>query len=699
MSNVLKKLAPTPRGPAGLACLPSLLPALLAVLITTLLAAPSLAGASAPDVSPDASPDVISDSSLPLVFEPNQGQSGDAVRFLGRSSTGLVFLTDDAVVFSLTDPTATPASTETADAPLGLESRPKPEDAQRHTVRLRPVSARPAVLEGGDVLASRSTYVRLDRGEISHDVAHFGHVAYRDVYPGIDWKIYGDRSTLRYDWIVEPGADPSQIALAVDGATSLRLDETGALLADTPFGPLAQAAPFTYQVVDGERVEIASAFRLGDDGLVRFQVGNYDRDRDLVIDPSVAWKRCLGAWGGLTYAEDVAVTPNGQAYLAGRTEAPAFPTPGGLQQTKGVGYDVFVAKLRLDGTLHRATFLDSGNEFDYAAAVELDDSNNVYVAGRYSTSTTSALFVTKLGPLLDSLFFARSFGGGFMEDLAVDAVGNFVAVGYTNDPDFCTGLLAGTCLFKSTPEATDAFAVKFDRWGNPSWARLLGDGANQAAYAVDLDAAGSVYLGGLDGTPLDYNSFVRKLYSTGTGGFWNYRLIRTNEPSGQGYLWVRDLAVDDLGNTHIAGSVFGAYLPVRNAVQPHFGGAIDAFVGQVNSSGANLVYLTYLGGAQAEQASGIAVGDNRHAYVVGDRFDQDADGDMFVARYSAGGTSRVFYRKIGGQYRDSARGVALDSSRNMYVAGTTESNDFGGACALGALGLPSQAGVVVKYLP
>ncbi|MGI9610820.1 MAG: CSLREA domain-containing protein, partial [Acidimicrobiia bacterium] len=111
-------------------------------------------------------------------------------------------------------------------------------------------------------------------------------VAFDDLYPGIDMIYTPNGADLEYSFIINPGADPADIALDFDGATTT-ITEAGDLLIDsTSRSHLLSTAPFTYQDIESARVEIPSAYEIRPDGAVGFTVGAFDPTRPLVIDPT-----------------------------------------------------------------------------------------------------------------------------------------------------------------------------------------------------------------------------------------------------------------------------------------------------------------------------------------------------------------------------------------------------------------------------
>jgi hypothetical protein len=146
-------------------------------------------------VSPAAMP------SLPLYFEENRGQSAEEVRFLAAGSPGIFFTRKETVVaFSSGD-----------------------------VLRIQPEGAAPFAPEPLEPLPGKSNY--LNREPAITGVRQYGRIRYRSVYPGIDLLYYGHGNELEYDFAVGPGARPERIRLTLQGATELRIDTEGNLVA------------------------------------------------------------------------------------------------------------------------------------------------------------------------------------------------------------------------------------------------------------------------------------------------------------------------------------------------------------------------------------------------------------------------------------------------------------------------------------
>jgi hypothetical protein len=202
---------------------------------------------------------------LPQSFEANQGQTDPQVNFLARGSGYALFLTTDEAVLSLQPPTAapSPAAPALAVAPSPVAAATAPAPAP-DVVRMRLLGANPAPqVTGQDPQPGISNYfLGNDPSQWHTGIAHYGRVAYRGVYPGVDLAFYGNQQHLEYDFTVAPGADPQSIALAFEGADGMSLDAQGDLVLQTAGGEMVEQAPLVYQEIGGARTSVAGGYVL-----------------------------------------------------------------------------------------------------------------------------------------------------------------------------------------------------------------------------------------------------------------------------------------------------------------------------------------------------------------------------------------------------------------------------------------------------
>src|ERR1700691_6243082 len=214
---------------------------------------------------------------LPLIFEPNQGQADPGVKFLARGPGYGLFLDASTAVLAM----------QTAPAPSS-RSKAAAQPSQQF-VRMKLVGSNPAAaLSGADPLPGKSNYmIGNDPHKWHTGIPQFGGVHYASVYPGIDLVFYGNQGHLEYDFRVAPGADASQAELEFDGASKLKLKLSGGdlILTSKDHGGLRLKAPNLYQRDGNRHVPATGRFVLRAANRVGFEVGPYDRSREVIIDP------------------------------------------------------------------------------------------------------------------------------------------------------------------------------------------------------------------------------------------------------------------------------------------------------------------------------------------------------------------------------------------------------------------------------
>jgi hypothetical protein len=159
-----------------------------------------------------------------------------------------------------------------------------------------------------------------------------------------------------------------------------------------------------------------------------------------------------------------------------------------------------------------------------------------------------------------------------------------------------------------------------------------------------------------------------------------------------GGIIVSGVAVDESGSIYITGYAERSGLPTVNALQPVYGGMGDAFVAKLKPDRSGFVYLTYLGGSGFDGGRRIAVDSSGNAYVTGSTCSADfptvnsaqpsfgsksgSGCDTFAAKLDPTGGALVYSTYLGGSRDEFGLAIAVDSSGNAYVAGSTASTDF-----------------------
>lgn len=612
---------------------------------------------------------------LPLHFEANHGQADGRVKLLSRGRDYGLFLTPDEVVMHL-------VPREGAGEPWQLRMRLEGADRGAQLVGEEALDAKVNYLRGSDPSAWRT------------GVPTFGRARYHEVYPGTDLVLYGNGSSVQYDFVLQPGADPASIRWAMEGASRVALDAAGDLVIGGPGGEVRQAAPRLYQEAGGKRRPVEGRFSLLGEDRVGFEVGPYDPSLPLVIDPTI-YSTYLGG-SAEDDARDIAVS-GGYAYVTGFSASVNFPLDDRFQPDRP-GTDATVTKLSADGSkVLYSTYLGGGLE-DEGHGIAVAD-GNAYVVG-WTNSTDfptkdplhadkpgSDAFVSKLSHDGAKLEYSTYLGGtGAEQALGVDVADGYAFVtGFTDSADF--PVEGG---FQPDQPGRDAFVARLGAGGSGLvYSTYLGGALAEEGHDVAV-ADGEAYVAGFTDSA---NFPLRSQYQTDQGSTDAFvarvrndgaQLISSTYLGGDLVDRATSLVVDD-GNVYVAGLTDSVDFPLKSRYQADQPGT-DGFVTKLRPDGAQTIYSTYLGGGGNDQVMALDVADSA-AYVVG--FTDSADFpttrnplrgdtpgfDAFVTKLNAEGSGLALSTYVGGAGHDGAFGVAVDSNR-AYVAGSSDSTDF-----------------------
>lgn len=574
---------------------------------------------------------------LPLSFEPNHGQAHKKVKFISRWAGYLVMLTE----------------TQATLAFGGNELRMK-LDGGNSRAKMSP--------EGQ--LESVSNYlIGSDSQKWQTDVPNYSKVRLSKVYPNIDLVYYGsDQQRIEFDFIVAPGGDTSKIKLSFEGAESTRIDDKGNLILKMSDSEIIQPAPIIYQEVEGVRKTIDGRFQLVEANKVKFEIGEYDRTRELVIDPKIIYASYHGGSDD-DRINDVTVDANGNAYLVGQTKSTNLNVTGGIQTTNRGGTDAFVVKVNPSGTQRIFSTYIGSNGTDNAESVALMSDGKICISGSADGEavavpfpTTSSryqgpasirgrnldVFVTVLTSSASGLFYSTLLGGNDND------IGKGIAVDSTNKVYVSGGALSRN--FPTKNEFLEAIE-------------------EPAGFIAKFDPAES----GNDS--LVYSSVIRGSNNAG----------RTDGER---------IAVTPEGVAFTTGTTSSTNLPVKSSsslppLQSSFGGGTqDVYIAKVSPTG-SLIYLTYFGGDGIDTPGGIAVDSNERVYLGGftvssaatfplrNAFDstRNSSNDAFVAKLNADGTA-LFYSTLlsGSSLNNQIQALTIDAGGDVYVSGVMIGN-------------------------
>ena len=658
-------------------------------------------------------------AAMPLYLEANHGQAAPQVRYITMAGDSTLFLTSEAAVLTL-NPSRDGTSRLAVDRKGAVAKSNADARLTALVMKLAGAHFAPDISGEGELPGKSNYFVGNDPHRWLTDIPHYARVRYRNIYPGVDAVFYPNQSNFEYDFIMAPGADPSQIRLEFSGIDRKEIDRHGNLVLRAGPIELRHRSPSIYQIAGGVRrpVQGGFAFRGENPVQVVFRVGAYDKTLPLIIDPVMEYSRFFGG-----SKEDeilsLAVDKDGNAYLSGETSSPdlqltsgALPHQPTAFQTEGNTL-AFVAKVDATGQkLIYCTYL-GGSKTAVGHNIKIDAAGNAYIGGRTEANDFPVKnpiqatfgggsddgFLTKLNSSGSALVYSTYLGGSEYDQgraLAVDGAGNAYLTGITESPNFPT---------KNPVQAKfggqqDSFVLKVNAAGTALvYSTYLGGAGNDVGHAITVDSAGNAYITGLSNSA-DFPT-AKPFQASYKGGAGNDVIVVKINAAGTALAYAtylggskneesRAIAVDAAGNATITGYTQSTDFPTAKPLQARFaGGSNDLFVTQFSAAGETLNFSTYLGGGGADYGRGLALDAARNIYLTGYTDSKDfPTKDPFQAAYAGGsadtiavklnpsGSALLFSSYLGGSAYERGRGIAVDARGGVYISGRTESKDF-----------------------
>ncbi|MBE0640760.1 MAG: hypothetical protein IH599_01910 [Bacteroidales bacterium] len=332
---------------------------------------------------------LLKQQTMNLVFEENKGQWEEEILFQAVGRKGLFRVLRDGIsitTFSYEESAPDPGSSMGPALDPDKPQSPSLKQAYVWNYRLQGMS--PACWIDRHELATGKGRLNYYRGK-SHitDVMQWKELRLRNVYPGIDMRLYGDgEGGLRYDFIVYPGADPSLIALELEGVQDARLLPDGMLSLQIGEETVKLPAPYSYQQNGTEEKEVPFAFALSNNTL-HFSLAtgaSYDPSRILIIDPMLLEWSTYFAGVGIPRINDLIPLSDTSFVLIGNIEGTnnSWPVTPGAYQPDGAGdyRGIFASCFSIDGNLIWSTYLN-GNSHDYVIGGDLWDDGSLMMCG------------------------------------------------------------------------------------------------------------------------------------------------------------------------------------------------------------------------------------------------------------------------------------------------------------------------------
>jgi hypothetical protein len=436
-------------------------------------------------------------------------------------------------------------------------------------------------------------------------------IVYKNVYQGIDFRVSSVGNNLKYDFIVQPEADPSQIRIEYKGVDRVeKLNEV--IQISTSVGMLTELKPISYQDSKDSKYTVPSEYRLQDNAITFSFPSGYDPCKALTIDPLLIFSTYSGSsadnWGSTA-------TPGerGTLYSAGVTHQQlggAFPaTPGAFQTVNKGNFDMAVIKYDSAGTRFLyATHLGGLNNDSPVSLVVDKTSNDLIVLGLSGSSD----YPTRDGS------FDKTFNGGTAIFNRVLNTNDQWDIVVTRLPSTGNRLIGSTFLGGSGNDGLN----QPKQSGGP----LVANYGDEMRGDVITDNLGNVYISSVTGS----NNFpiINGFDNSFNGGITDGVVVKMSPDlsaiiwssylGGAGFDAAYSIKFDHDNNVLLAGGTSSVNFPVTTgAYQTTFKGIVDGWIARISSDGTSVMQATFTGTNSFDQVYFIDLNASGNIYCYG----------------------------------------------------------------------------------
>jgi gliding motility-associated-like protein len=452
-------------------------------------------------------------------------------------------------------------------------------------------------------------YLGSDSTKWSDHVKRFQNINFQNVYDGIDLRVLGKSKSIKYQFELQPHANPNLVSWLYNDSLQLTLDSSGNLITHHLLGRIYESKPFAFQSINGHLIEVNCNYVLNGNRL-QFELGNYDENYCLIIDPEIAFSTFIGSSAnnfGFTACDD----------LGGNLVS---------------GASVFANNYPITANAYSSTFNpNAGNYFDVAIS-------------KFDATGSGLLYSTYLGGLHQET----------PHSVVVDNLDRIVVFGVTGSNDFPTSMGAyqpvfagGNPLMMSTfftsghPDGCDFFITKFNASGTLAASTFLGENAtdglnyaNELFYnygdafrgEVNVDSNNNIFIGScvrgnadIAGASTqsnygggDSDGYVAKMNPSLSMLLWSSYF----GGSGADAIYALEFAND--GDLLLAGGTQSQNFPFCSGGEDsNWNGATDGFVLRIDANTFTPVAGTFIGTGEYDQAYFLQTDLNDNVYCLG----------------------------------------------------------------------------------
>lgn len=548
---------------------------------------------------------------------------------------------------------------------------------KKHAFKVSFVGANPNItLSGENKFANYYNYfLGNDQSKWQGKVPAYGAIRYPQLYDGIDMLVYSQSSSVKYDYIVEPGADANKIKVLYDGLDNIQLVD-GNLELTTSINKMIELKPVAYQMINGSKVNVACEYLL-DINTISFSFPNgYDKNYELIIDPATLIFASYTGSSADNWGNSATFDNEGFLYGAGLTFDDGYPLTIGAFQTEwggnpeGISYigDITISKFTPDGSsLVYSTYL-GGNSEDQPYSLFVSPQNELVLLG----STGSANYPITVGA------YDVTFNGGptiVVDGLTFTFGSDAIVTKFAEDG---ASLIGSTFIGGTQNDAISTGVINYNYSDHARGEVIVDNDGNiciaSSTRSSNFPITPGVFQGAFGG---QQDGFVARFDSTLTTLQWSSYL---GGSSIDGAYSIKQMAS---GDYIICGGTNSNNFPTTPDVlhETYQGGSADGYVAIINNNATTLKYCTYIGTNAYDQTFLTELDEENHIFITGQtRGDYPVVGTVYENPGSSqyitkldSTLSNIVVSTVFGSGSDqvniSPTAFLVDNCKNIYVCG------------------------------
>lgn len=598
-------------------------------------------------------------------FIENKNQWHGNVKFKADIKSGYLYLENDGFLFDLIDVKKANEYIETHYHKTTKKVF-KTLDWHAYKVKFKNVNPNVKIIGKDKTPEYYNYFIGNDKSKWAGEVKGFHTVDYKGLYNGINARIYTKLFDLKYDLIVEKGADPNRIEIEYKGVDKIEIRKER-LHIYTSVNHVVENKPFAYQIINDKVVEIPCFYKLSGNVLTFDLPEGYNKNYDLIIDPTLKFSTYSGSFSD-NFGYTATFDSKGFLYSGSSAFGNIYPTTLGAYNTSFSGgiVDMAISKFDTTGTfLIYSTYL-GGNSDELPHSLIVNSLDELFILG----TTSSINFPTTTG------CYDATYNGGTPNNLQ-----NGLGVNYVNGSDLIishlsangANLLGSTYLGGSQNDGLNSTST------NPFLNTLRYNYADEVRGEIDIDDNNNIYIVSCTRSsdyPVTSNSFqttygggsldacVTKMDNALQNVIWSSFLGGENHDAGY------SLAIDSQDDLYVTGGTASTAFPTTfGAYQSTFqGGRSDGFVTKISQNGQTMLNSSYYGSSTYDQSYFVELDSDDNVYLFGQT---EHTGTNFIenATWSVPGSGQ-FISKLNPQLSTRIYSTVFGSGNGINISPT-----------------------------